>query len=93
MTQKGWQDLARLSAWVGGCTLEAANTTIERLSSLVDHNLLLRSVGAQGSRCSMLEPIRELASEELEGSGEANELRRCHAEHALARRIARSLGR
>jgi hypothetical protein len=47
---------------VGGCTLEAADTTLERFSSLVDHNLLLRTVGPKGSHYSMLETIRELAS-------------------------------
>jgi predicted ATPase/DNA-binding SARP family transcriptional activator len=88
------RDLARLSVFAGGCTLEAAEAvceaTLERLSSLVDQSLLLHSVGPHGSRYSLLETIRELASELLEASGEADELRRRHAEHALF--LAQSLG-
>jgi predicted ATPase/DNA-binding SARP family transcriptional activator len=88
------RQLARLSVFAGGCTLEAAEavcgTSLERLSSLVDHNLLLRTVGGHGSRYSMLETIREFAAELLEASGEVDELRRRHAEWALL--VAESLG-
>jgi predicted ATPase/DNA-binding SARP family transcriptional activator len=88
------RDLARLSVFTGGCTLEAAeaicDTTLDRLSSLVDHHLVIRSVGPSGSRYSLLETIREFAAEQLEALGEAGELRRRHAaEYAT---IANSLG-
>jgi predicted ATPase/DNA-binding SARP family transcriptional activator len=82
------RDLARLSVFAGGCTLESAeavcDTTLERLSSLVDHNLVLRTVEPHGSRYSMLETIRQFALERLEESGEADALRRRHAERMLA---------
>jgi predicted ATPase/DNA-binding SARP family transcriptional activator len=86
--------LARLSVFTGGCTLDAAeaicDTTLDRLSSLVDHHLVIRSVGPSGSRYSLLETIREFAAEQLEALGETGELRRRHAaEYAT---IAKSLG-
>ena len=87
-------DLVRLSVFAGGCDLAAAEavvgTTFERVSTLVDHNLLVRTVGEYGSRYSLLETIREFAAERLEASGEAEELRRRHAEYALV--VADSLG-
>jgi predicted ATPase/DNA-binding SARP family transcriptional activator len=82
------RDLARLSVFAGGCTVEYAQTvcetTLERLSSLVDHNLLVRTVTPQGSRFSMLETIREHMSEQLDATGEADAIRRRHAELMLA---------
>ena len=94
LTELERRDLARLSVFAGGWSLEAAEavceSTLDRLSSLVDHNLVLRAVGPQGSRYSLLETIREQASEELEASGEADAVRRRHAEHALL--VAESLG-
>ena len=88
------RDVARLSVFAAGCTFEAAEavceTTLERVSALVDQNLLVRSVGADGSRYAMLETVRELASERLEASDEAEGIRRRQAEHAL--RLAGSLG-
>jgi predicted ATPase/DNA-binding SARP family transcriptional activator len=81
------RDLARLSVFAGSCTVEYAETvcetTLERLSSLVDHNLLVRAVTPHGSRYSMLETIRELASEQLEATGDADAMRRRHAELML----------
>jgi predicted ATPase len=86
------RDLCRLSVFAGGCTLEAAEsvceTTLERLSSLVDHNLVRRVPSAPGSRYSMLETIRELAAELLESSPDAETTRRRHAEYVL--RLARA---
>jgi predicted ATPase/DNA-binding SARP family transcriptional activator len=82
------RDLCRLSAFAGGCSLEAAETvcetTLERLSSLVDQNLVRRGPSAQGSRYSLLETIREIAAELLEASHDANTTRRRHAEYVLA---------
>jgi hypothetical protein len=69
-----------LAVFAAGCTLEAAEavcgTTLERLSSLVDHNLLRHTATADGSRYSMLETIQEYALERLETSGEAPKIRR-----------------
>jgi predicted ATPase/DNA-binding winged helix-turn-helix (wHTH) protein len=85
----------RLSAFVGGCTLEGAeavcNTSrdlgidlLEGLSSLVDKNLLqlLDRAGAE-PRFSMLETIREYALERLADSDEDAATRRAHAAYYL----------
>jgi len=75
---------ARLAVFRGGCTLEAAEEVAEAaldvLQSLVDKSLVRHS----DERYWMLETIREFAAERLEESGEAQELRRRHAEHLLA---------
>ncbi len=85
----------RLSVFVGGCTLEAAeavcNTSrdlgidlFEGLSSLVDKNLLERGDrGDDEPRFTMLETIREYALERLMQSGEQPALRRAHAAYFL----------
>ena len=82
------RDLVRLAVFAGGCTLEAAEavcgTTLERLGSLVDHNLLQRAITAGGSRYTMLETIREYALERLDRSPDADDVRRRHAEFFLA---------
>ena len=85
----------RLSVFLGGCTLEAAeavcNTSrdlgidlFEGLSSLVDQNLIQR-VDRAGSepRFAMLETIREYALECLAESGEQSATRRAHAAYCL----------
>jgi predicted ATPase/DNA-binding SARP family transcriptional activator len=81
------RDLARLSVFVDGCTLEAAEavcgTTLERLSTLLDHNLLSRIDRGDRSRYTMLETIREFALEQLETAGESAELHGRHAEYFL----------
>jgi predicted ATPase/DNA-binding SARP family transcriptional activator len=81
------RDLLRLSVFVGSCTLEAAGavtgTTIERLASLLDHNLLYRTTTTDDTGYAMLETIREYAQEQLDESTEANEIRRRHAEYFL----------
>jgi predicted ATPase/DNA-binding SARP family transcriptional activator len=88
------RDLARLSVFAGGCTLEAAvavcKTTLDRLATLVDHNLVLRSMDQNGSRYSLLETIREFAAEQLEARGEGDSVRRRHAKTYAS--IAASLG-
>ena len=75
---------ARLAVFSGGCTLEAAeevaHADLDTLQSLVDKSLLRHT----DERFSMLETIREFATERLEASGEAEELRSRHAEHFLA---------
>ena len=74
----------RLAVFRGGCTLEAAekvaDADLDTLQSLVEKSLLRRV----DDRFWMLETIREYATERLEASGTADELRRRHAEHFLA---------
>ena len=74
---------ARLSVFAGGCTLEAAEAVcgadLDVMQSLVDKSLIRFADG----RFWMLETIREFALERLEDSGEADELRRKHAEFFL----------
>src|SRR6266545_3144848 len=77
------QVFARLAAFAGGCTLESAETVcdaaLDSLSVLVDDSLLERA----GERLRMLETIREYAAERLELEGDAEIVRRRHAEHFL----------
>jgi predicted ATPase len=74
----------RLAVFSGGCTLEAAeqvaDADLDTLQSLVDKSLLRFTDG----RYRMLETIREYAAERLEKSGDAEELRRSHADYFLA---------
>jgi predicted ATPase/class 3 adenylate cyclase len=76
---------ARLAVFAGGSTLDAAeeicDADLDVLQSLVDKSLVRVR---EGDRFWMLETIREYATERLEASGEAEELRRRHAEHFLA---------
>jgi predicted ATPase/class 3 adenylate cyclase/Tfp pilus assembly protein PilF len=81
---------ARLGVFAGGWTLEAAEVVCDRdelsfdvlegLSSLVDKSLV-RQVEGDEDRFSMLETIREFASEKLEESGEAHDIGGAHAEY------------
>jgi predicted ATPase/class 3 adenylate cyclase len=75
---------ARLSAFSGGCTLEAAEAVAEAdldtLQSLVEKSLLRHT----DERFWMLETTREYAAERLDESGEAEDLERRHAEHFLS---------
>ena len=75
---------ARHAIFAGGCTLETAQAVadagVDALQGLIEKSLL-RHVD---ERFSMLESIREYASEQLRASGEAGERRRRHAEHFLA---------
>lgn len=86
--------LARLSVFVGGCTLSAAEAVcnsvgdlpfdmLDGLSSLIEKSLLKREEALGESRYIMLEMILEYALEKLEQSGEAEAIRRQHAEHYL----------
>ncbi len=81
------RDFRRLAVFAGGCTLEAAeavcDTPLERLTSLVEQNLLHRTVGSHGSRYGMLETVREYAAAKLD-QAEWAPLQRRHAEYFLA---------
>ena len=74
---------ARVAVFTGGCTLEAAEQVaradLDTLQSLIEKSLLRHTE----SRYWMLETIREYATERLEESGEAEDLRRRHAEFFL----------
>jgi predicted ATPase/transcriptional regulator with XRE-family HTH domain len=81
----------RLSVFVGGFTLEAAEAvgvtgetgsedTLGLLGSLVEQSLVTVSPGSGGAvRYGMLEPVWQYALEKLEGRGEAGEAQRRHA--------------
>jgi predicted ATPase len=87
---------ARLSVFSGGLTLEALEAVcdaegdlsvdvLEGFSSLLDKNLIGEEEGMEGEpRFVMLETIHEYARERLEENGEAEEVRRLHAEYFLA---------
>jgi predicted ATPase/DNA-binding XRE family transcriptional regulator len=85
----------KLAVFVGGCTLHAAEVicvdsskhmpkVIDLLASLLDKNLL-QSVGGVGDerRFIMLETIRAFALEQLEQSGDFNDLCRWHLVYYL----------
>ena len=87
----------RLSVFVGGFTLEAAEavgvrggdaappSVIDLVASLVDKSLL-QSVGGVGSepRFEMLETVREFGLEQVEAGGEEEATRRRHSAYFLA---------
>ncbi len=74
---------ARLAVFRGGWTLDAAEAVagadLDGLESLVDKSLVRHAE----DRFWMLETIREFAAEQLDASGEADELRRRHADFFL----------
>jgi predicted ATPase/class 3 adenylate cyclase len=85
----------RLSAFVGGCTLDAAEALCERLggdidsfdgvTALADKSLLRQQEGRDGEpRFFMLETIREFGLGLLAELGEETTVRRAHAELVLA---------
>jgi len=82
---------ARLSVFVAGSTLEAAeevcDAEIDTVAALIDKSLLRR----ERERYSMLETIREYAAERLEEQGDLEEVRTRHAEYYLEQ--ARSVER
>jgi len=83
----GQELFARLAVFVGSSPLaaseEVCEAELDALAALVDLSLL-KPVG--DDRFLMLETIREYAREKLDESGEADDLRRRHAE--LFRRLA-----
>jgi predicted ATPase len=78
------QLLAFLAVFAGGSSLEAAEEVcgarLDTLAALVDKNLLRSRAG----RFQMLDTIREYATDLLEESNQAQELRRRHLEYFLA---------
>jgi len=96
LLEPGEQQLfRRLAVFVGGFTLEAAETVcgsdgdlgidvLDGLESLVIKNLVRREDGAAGeSRFGMLETICEYGLDQLTQAGELQELRRWHAGYFL----------
>ena len=87
---------ARLAVFSGGATMGAIEAVcdargalpvdaLDGVSSLLEKSLLRQEEGVEGEpRLMMLETIHEYASERLQESGEAEELRRLHAEYFLA---------
>jgi predicted ATPase len=88
---------ARLAVFAGGRTLEAIEAVcdpqgelpvdpLDGISSLLDKSLLRQEKGGREEepRLVMLETIHEYAREKLEQSGEAEEVRKLHAEYFLA---------
>jgi predicted ATPase/DNA-binding NarL/FixJ family response regulator len=86
----------RLAVFVDGCTLEAAQAVgntdgdlgidvLDGVAALVDQNLLKQVEQSDGEpRLGMLETIREYGLEQLVASGEAETMRRHHADFFLA---------
>jgi predicted ATPase/class 3 adenylate cyclase len=80
---------ASLAVFAGGCRLESAEAVadakLDDVEALIANSLLRREERpGRDARFTMLETIREYASERLQGSGERSELRRRHADHFLA---------
>ena len=86
----------RLSVFVGGCTLETAERTMDNgskdlamnvldgLASLIDMNLLQQiAQEAEEPRLLMLETIREFGLECLRASGELETIRQAHTVYFL----------
>ncbi|HEY3284236.1 MAG TPA: AAA family ATPase [Armatimonadota bacterium] len=81
--------LRRLSVFVGGWTLEAAEEVgsgqgvgewevIDRLGALVEKSLVVYDEGDVGGRYHMLETVRQYARDRLLDTGEAEDLRQRH---------------
>ena len=88
---------ARLSAFAGGCTLEAieqvCEANLESLAALLDNSLLRREQDTgREPRYRMLETVREYADHQL-ATEDGNEVRRRHREHyaTLAQRLGHEL--
>jgi predicted ATPase/DNA-binding CsgD family transcriptional regulator/transcriptional regulator with XRE-family HTH domain len=87
----------RLAAFVGGWTLEAAeslvcadgsttssNNVLDLLQRLVDKSLVVREDGAGEPRFRFLETIRQYAAKRLAEAGEENLMRRRHLDWCVA---------
>jgi predicted ATPase/DNA-binding XRE family transcriptional regulator len=86
---------ARLGVFIGGLTLEAAESVawesnksglmiLDGLTSLVNNNLVVQQEHGGEPRFSLLETIRAYALERLAESGEEETVRQRHAEYYLA---------
>ncbi|MDB5044485.1 MAG: Serine/threonine-protein kinase transcriptional regulatory protein PknK 3 [Deinococcus sp.] len=82
--------LARLSVFIGGWTLAAAEAvcgdgldTLSSLASLVDKSLVQSDQHGSTTRYRMLEIVREYALEQLQGSLEAEAIRQAHERYFL----------
>jgi predicted ATPase/class 3 adenylate cyclase len=78
----------RMSVFAGSCTFESAEQIAgadpDVLQSLLDKNLLRRRDARRAARFSMLETIREFASERLAAAGEDDDVQRRHLDHYAA---------
>jgi non-specific serine/threonine protein kinase len=88
LTQEEQGLLRRLSVFVGGWTLEAAEAVggdLDLLASLADKSLVLAEKQAQGAgvRYRMLETVREYAREKLRESGQEAAARNQHLAYCL----------
>jgi predicted ATPase len=77
---------ACLAVFAGGCTAAAAEAICDAkrsaLASLASSSLLQERLGSDGQpRFFMLETVREYAAEALEATGEADAVRRRHAQY------------
>lgn len=79
-----------LSVFVGGCTLEAAQSvggspaSIDVLESLVNKSLLRQTETEGAPRLAMLETIREFGLEQLSNAHEIDSARRAHTSYYLS---------
>ena len=89
LDERAIRDLMYVAVFAGSCTLAAAEDvfgiTADRISTLIDHNLLRRATTAEGSRYTMLETVREYALEQLEATGDIENAHRLHARYYVAR--------
>jgi predicted ATPase/class 3 adenylate cyclase len=86
---------ARLSVFIGGCTIEGAEAVCDPgaeldvfngIASLVEKSLVRPVAGPAGEpRFSMLETIREYALERLEGEDDGEAVRQRHADYFTVR--------
>ena len=88
--------LARVSVFIGGWTLEAAEsvawdnvprstpTALDPLTSLVNNSLVVQQARGGEPRFTLLETIRAYALDRLAESGEEEQARQRHAEYYLA---------
>ncbi len=87
--------LARLAVFAGGWTLDAAEEVcrpaaelgvnlLDGLSSLADKSLVKPDEAHPEPRFGMLQVIREFALEKLDAGGDAEAVRRRHAEHVMS---------
>jgi predicted ATPase/DNA-binding SARP family transcriptional activator len=83
LTPEERRDFSGLSVFAGGWTLvgaeAVAETSVDTLTSLVDHSLVRHERSASTSRYTMLDTIREFAQEQL-AADESERLSRRHAQ-------------